>query len=93
MEINYLGAWGTICDDAWDIAEATVVCKQLGFTGALQALGGAFFGQGVDPIMLDDLSCEGHEGTLDTCDHIGWLINDCSHSEDASVRCDIEGML
>lgn len=46
MEIFHEGAWGTICDDSWDLNDANVVCRQLRFPGAAQASGSAKFGSG-----------------------------------------------
>ena len=55
MEILYNGTWGTVCDNAWDINDAGVVCRHLGFTGALDAPRGAHFGSADDmtPIWLE----------------------------------------
>ena len=83
----YRGTWGTVCDDIWDITHATVVCRELGYPGAINAYPRAHFGQGTGTIWLDDVSCTGSETRLRYCSHIGWGSHNCGHGEDAGVRC------
>ena len=81
------GIWGTVCDDGWDINDANVVCRQLGFLSASSAPLVANYGQGSDPIWIDNVNCQGGEALLFKCTHRGYGVHDCSHGEDASVVC------
>uniref|UniRef100_A0A8C6DQS8 SRCR domain-containing protein n=1 Tax=Moschus moschiferus TaxID=68415 RepID=A0A8C6DQS8_MOSMO len=87
LEVFYQGAWGTVCDDLWDLPEANVVCRQLGCGWAVVALGEAHFGEGSGKILLDNVQCRGHEEHLDECSHTGWFAHNCGHGEDAGVVC------
>ena len=93
VEVSYNGEWGTVCDDSWDTNDASVVCRSLGFAGALEAVSSAGFGQGTGIIVLDDVNCSGNESSLFECSNPGLGVNNCGHSEDAGVRCLVlEGM-
>ncbi|KAJ8257246.1 hypothetical protein GJAV_G00183530 [Gymnothorax javanicus] len=92
VEVYYAGQWGTVCDDSWDQNDAQVVCRQLHCGGVVNVYVSAHFGQGSDPITLDDLGCSGSEASLDQCSHAGLGIHNCGHGEDAGVTCS-DGLL
>ncbi|XP_078579047.1 uncharacterized protein LOC144863579 [Branchiostoma floridae x Branchiostoma japonicum] len=89
VEVFHDGQWGTVCDDHWDMDNAEVVCRMLGFSGAEAAHDKAHFGEGSDPIWLDNVKCEGHETSLFDCRNRGWGIENCDHDDDAGVTCTI----
>jgi len=86
LEILYYGYWGTICDDFFDITNANVACRRLGFPGARRYLTNVRAGSGA--IWLDNVQCIGNETALEHCFHRGFGVNSgCGHYEDVGVTC------
>ena len=91
VEIFLHGQWGTLCDYGWDLADATVVCHQLGFLRAVRAPRYATFGAGSGPSWYGWLSCTGAELNLTECGkYFSAHGSACSHSRDAGVECSSE---
>jgi len=86
----YIGAngqWSTICDDGWDIRDADVVCRQLGYPRAIAAVTDSnTFGLGEGSILLSEVDCLGNETMILSCPTTRSDIN-CNHSEDVGVYC------
>ena len=89
VEIFTAGEWGTVCDDAFGLPDANVVCRQLGYPGAARVI--TRFGGGEGPIHLDDVACTGDERRLIDCEHPGVGVENCGHLEDVGVVCLEEG--
>ena len=87
VEIYYNGEWGTVCDNSWDIRDAMVACRQLGYENAVSALQGDQVPNGNRRIWLDGIFCTGTEKNLFACSHHSFGTNECGHSKDAGVHC------
>ncbi|XP_059907429.1 lysyl oxidase homolog 3B isoform X5 [Gadus macrocephalus] len=92
VEVLKNSQWGTVCDDRWSLQSASVVCRELGFGSAKEALTGARMGQGMGPIHMNEVRCAGLERSLWACPFKNVTKEDCSHTEDAAVRCHVPYM-
>ena len=73
--------------------DARVVCRMIGFDGALEAPGSARFGHGSGRILLFNVGCDGTEDNLADCAHTGIQRFSCSHTNDAGAVCYSGGRL
>ena len=85
MEVYHNGEWGRVCDDGWDLNDAQVVCRELGYGASAMHTG--LYGQGSGQIWLNNVNCVGTEDVVTSCTHSGWGYHDCFQEKDASVRC------
>jgi len=65
--------------------QASIVCRQLGFFGALNFTRDSFFGEVSARFSYDNLKCSGFESSLDECPHLN--VDDCGPNEAAGVIC------
>ncbi|XP_076605603.1 lysyl oxidase homolog 3B isoform X4 [Chaetodon auriga] len=92
VEVLKNNEWGTVCDDRWNLQSASVVCRELGFGSAKEALTGARMGQGMGPIYMNEVKCLGQERSIWNCPFKNITSEDCQHMEDAAVRCSVPYM-
>ena len=71
VEVLRDGSWGTITSDQWSLAEASVVCRMLGYPAAfdLPSYFGFLVGSGSRDILLYDVKCWGMENNLGYCNY------------------------
>ena len=88
VEVFLHGHWGTVCDYSWDVADAIVVCRQLGYPRAVEAPRYAAFGAGSGPSWYSHVHCTGTERNLVECSkYTRNLGSACNHSRDAGAVC------
>ena len=87
------GQWGGICGHGFDIHDADVICRMLGFAYARVVLDSpnAALWYGTAPsgnkFVLDGLECTGEEASVFHCIHNGEWIEDCGATDIAGVQC------
>ena len=87
------GQWGGICQNSFDVLDAHVICKMLGFHTAIVPLinGAAADLYGTAPsgsnFVLDNLDCDGGESSILHCPETGEVTEICEASQIAGVKC------
>ena len=89
VQVYHKGEWGTVCGDDWDLNDAKVVCRELGFGSAIAARSPEFNGERNYSVVerLNNVNCVGTESALEDCSYNGWGVEDCDNYLDARVQC------
>ena len=75
-----------ICDEGWDLNDAHVICRMLGFPGALDAAVRSQYGiPYVTDAILSNVQCTGNEESIFDCPSDP--NPSCDRSRSAGVRC------
>ena len=91
--LGFNNQWGGLCDDAFDLSDANVICRMLGYPSAIAALGSSTADglYGTAPsgnnFILEELGCTGNETAVFDCPHLGEWNAYCAPGEIAGVRC------
>ncbi|XP_027035864.1 vascular endothelial growth factor receptor 3-like isoform X5 [Pocillopora damicornis] len=75
VEVFYKGKWGKICTNGWDLNDAQVICRQLGFEEALAEFFGSNVEDGNTTSVMADVSCTGAEDELASCTRSDGKLN------------------
>ena len=67
VDVLFHGHWFSVCDLSWDLLEAIVACRQLGYHTAEAALRGSPFGYTGGRNWIVVRQCTGYEANLTQC--------------------------
>ncbi|KAJ8034621.1 hypothetical protein HOLleu_21534 [Holothuria leucospilota] len=87
VEVLIDGEWVGVCTDGWSIADAGVVCRQLGYQTALAVLVIPVSYDQYGPVWVNDVHCRGNETSLSECKQAWIGQHNCSFWYSAGVDC------
>ncbi|KAJ7323794.1 Neurotrypsin, partial [Desmophyllum pertusum] len=82
VEVFYKGKWGKDLPNKWDFNDVKVICRQLGFKGALAEFIGSDVKDEGNPFVMSGVTCTGGEPELASCARIDGKLNiDCQKDD------------
>jgi len=88
VDVFLNGHWFSVCDTNWDLLDAIVACRQLGYHTAEAALRASPFGYTGGPNWMVVGRCTGYEANLTQCSQ-NYGRKSCRNRH-AGVRCSSE---
>ena len=89
MEIFANGIWGAVCKENWNDKSATVICRQLGFSGFIRSYPTFSFPSSVYS-WQSTISCSGDEDDLKKCEANELRVGRCYDKMSLKCRSGIE---
>ena len=89
LEMFYENVWKTICYNGFDIRNAHVACRQLGYKEVLSLCRAATMmnGQGTGPIQTETWNCTGNENNLQDCKNNKEKSHNCFRYQNVGITC------
>ncbi|KAF4114844.1 hypothetical protein G5714_005067 [Onychostoma macrolepis] len=84
VQIRYNKQWGAVCHSGWDLADATVLCRELNCGDIVEP---KEYVETSELILMDELACTGNELTVQDCPFTGWGVSSCLDGLHAGVFC------
>ncbi|KAG8508339.1 Antigen WC1.1 [Galemys pyrenaicus] len=87
VQLKISGHWSALCASPWSVANAHVVCRQLGCGVALATPEGAPSRGGAEQVWTARFHCSGAESSLGSCPVTALGAPACGLGDTASVSC------
>ncbi|KAJ8034631.1 Neurotrypsin [Holothuria leucospilota] len=87
IEVMIDGRWGGVCTDKWNLTDARVVCRQLGYQTTI-AISVSYDEYG--SVWVNDVHCRGNETSLSECKQAQIWQHECSSRYSAGVVCGVD---
>lgn len=72
--------------------EASVVCRQLGYDGAVATIPWQAFGSGRGMTVMNRIQCTGNESSVSDCKFMRWNTDNCGSFDDPGAICTQPGI-